>query len=287
MDFRLLLEGRFSAEVPLWDDRRQCLFFVEFTQPAVHCVKLDGTGHRHWPMPELAGSIGLGESGRLIVAQTKSLLTLDPDSGAIEHLASITGEPADNRLNDGKVGPDGAFWVGSMDMRPQREKVGSLYRVTGDGQVAMVLRHYVEVSNGLAWSDDGRIMYFSDSRGPWVDRFDFDPAVGALSNRRRFADFTEASGRPDGAACDVGGRYWSAGVSAGLLNVVAPDGTIEQVIKTPTSAPSMPAFCGQNLDKLVVTSLIPSNATHLDGALLIADAPVRGARGFRWNDAMR
>lgn len=58
-------------------------------------------------------------------------------------------------------------------------------------------------------------MYFSDSRGPWVDRFDFDASNGAVSNRRRFADFTEASGRPDGAACDESGRHWSAGVSAG------------------------------------------------------------------------
>lgn len=284
MDFRLLLEGRFSAELPLWDDRRQCLFFVDFGRPAVHCVNLDGSGHRHWPMPGIAGSIGLGESGRLIVAQPKSLLTLDPDTGKMQLIASITGEPDDNRLNDGRVGPDGAFWVGSMDMRPVREKIGSLYRVSGRGEVTLVLRHDVEVSNGLAWSDDGRLMYFSDSRGPWVDRFDFDPATGAMSNRVRFADFTETSGRPDGAACDVDGRYWSAGVSAARLNVVAADGVIERVIPTPVSAPSMPAFCGPNLDKLVVTSLIPANPTAMDGAILVADAPVRGVRLHRWRD---
>jgi sugar lactone lactonase YvrE len=284
MEFRPLLEGRYSAEVPLWDDRRQCVFFVEFTEPAVHCVNLDGSGHRHWPMPELPGSIGLGESGRLIVAQPKGLLTLDPDTGTIAHLAAVAGEPADNRLNDGKVGPDGAFWVGSMDMRAQREKIGSLYRVTGQGAVALVLKDYVEVANGLAWSDDGRVMYFSDSRGPWVDRFDFEPATGAMRNRRRFADFTEASGRPDGAACDLDGRYWSAGVSAARLNVLATNGTIERVIPTPVSAPSMPAFCGPNLDKLVVTSLIPQGAGEVEGSILLADAPGRGARVYRWND---
>ncbi len=31
-----------------------------------------------------------------------------------------------NRLNDGKVGPDGAFWVGSMDERAPRQATGSL-----------------------------------------------------------------------------------------------------------------------------------------------------------------
>lgn len=285
MDFSLLLEGRFSAEVPLWDDRRQCLFFVEFTQPAVHSVRLDGTEHRVWPMPELAGSIGLGESGRLIVALPKRLMTLDPDTGAITHLVDVPGEPPKNRLNDGKVGPDGAFWVGSMDMRPNRERIGSLYRVTGQGDLSLILKDHVEVSNGIAWSGDGRTMYFSDSRGPWVDAFDFDPATATLTNRRRFAEFTEASGRPDGAACDSTGRYWSAGVSAGLLNVLNPNGQVEQVIPTPVSAPSMPAFCGPDLDMLVVTSLIPSNPGPMDGALLIAKAPVTGVKISRWQDA--
>nr|WP_314257471.1 SMP-30/gluconolactonase/LRE family protein [uncultured Devosia sp.] len=284
MDFRLLLEGRFSAEVPLWDDRRQCLFFVEFTRPAVHSVRLDGTGHRVWPMPELAGSMGLGESGRLIVAQPKKLLTLDPDTGEIRHLADVPGEPDSNRLNDGKVGPDGAFWVGSMDMRPVRERIGSLYRVTGRGEVTRVLGNDVEVANGLAWSPDGGTMYFSDSRGPWVDRFDFDPATGVLGNRRRLADFTEQSGRPDGAACDSLGNYWSAGVSAGRLNVLDSSGSIQRVISTPASAPSMPAFCGPHLDMLVVTSLIPPVPTAMDGAILIAKAPVVGARTHRWQD---
>lgn len=79
--------------------------------------------------PNWPASIGLGESGRLIVAQPKCLLTLDPDTGAFANFADLHGEPEHNRLNDGKVGPDGAFWVGSMDMRSNREKIGLLYRV--------------------------------------------------------------------------------------------------------------------------------------------------------------
>lgn len=103
----------------------------------------------------------------------------------------------------------------------------------------------VEVANGLAWSGNGRTMFFSDSRGPWVDRFDFDPATGNVSNRRRFADFTERSGRPDGAACDMRGHYWSAGVSAGLLNVLDLNGTVQQVIPTPVSPPVCRAFAAR------------------------------------------
>lgn len=284
LEFKTLLQGPFSGEVPLWDDRRNCLFFVDMAVPAVHAVNLDGSAHRTWPMPELAASIGLGESGRLIVSQPQRLLTLDPDSGVVEELAKVPHVPDTNRLNDGRTGPDGAFWVGSMDMRPEREEIGSLYRVTGDGNVHCVLENQLKISNGLAWSPDGRTMYLSDSRGPWVDVFDFDVATGAMSNRRRLVELSEAEGRPDGAACDMRGFYWSAGVSAGRLNVFRPDGTLEAVIPTPVSAPSMASFCGPDLDLLVVTSLIPAEPRAGDGAVLIAKAPVAGVKLSRWRD---
>src|SRR4051794_10550445 len=40
----------------------------------------------------------------------------------------LEGEPATNRLNDGKVGPDGAFWVGTMDDRAVKEAQVDLAR---------------------------------------------------------------------------------------------------------------------------------------------------------------
>lgn len=135
LDFAPLLDRRFGgAESPMWDDRRECLFFVDMGAPAVYSVRLDGTELRTWPLPALGGSVGLGESGRLIVAQPDGLLVLDSDTDRLEPLADVPGEPDSNRLNDGKVGPDGAFWVGSMDMRPERQPIGSLYRVDGKGR---------------------------------------------------------------------------------------------------------------------------------------------------------
>jgi sugar lactone lactonase YvrE len=78
---------------------------------------------------------------------------------------------AETRLNDGKVGPDGAFWVGTMDDRglPTREPLGALYRIAGDGTVERKVDD-VCVSNGLAWTPDGRTMFHSDSSGKWLDR---------------------------------------------------------------------------------------------------------------------
>lgn len=125
-----------------------------------------------------------------------------------------------NRLNDGKVGPDGAFWVGSMHAEAL---MACLYRITGDGGAERKIGG-LATSNGLAFTADGRTMFHADSRQCWVDRYDLDPATGTLSGRTRIAHPDEAMGRPDGAAADLEGRYWSAGVSAGVLNCFSREG---------------------------------------------------------------
>ena len=69
IEFMLLADTRCGiAEGPVWDDRRKLLFFVDILAPAVHAVRLDESDLRSWKMPSRTGSIGLGESGRLIVA---------------------------------------------------------------------------------------------------------------------------------------------------------------------------------------------------------------------------
>jgi sugar lactone lactonase YvrE len=290
LDFRLLKDVRCGVgESPVWDDRRKVLFFIDIKAPAIHSIRLDGTEHRTWTMPRVVGSIGLGASGRLVVALERTIAVFDPESESLEVIAEIPGEPPWNRLNDGKVGPDGAFWVGSMDDRPQKESRGSLYRVDGRGQVRRMIEQGCVVSNGLAWTADGLTMFHSDSRGPWIDRYDFEPASGGLSNRVRIATLDEAAGRPDGGACDAEGFYWSCGVSAGRLNRFTRDGEIASSHPVPVPAPTMPCFCGDDLKTMVITSLRPDNAdvpasAPQSGSLFIASSPVAGARVERWAD---
>ena len=112
----------------------------------------------------------------------------------------------------------------------------------------------VKVSNGLAWSADARTLYHSDSRGPWIDRWDFHPTTGAISNRRRIVTLTESDGRPDGGATDIEGGYWSCGVSAGCLNRFAPDGRLLARYDLPIPAPTMCAFGGADMRTLFITS---------------------------------
>jgi gluconolactonase len=60
------------------------------------------------------------------------------------------------------------------------DNLGTLYSLEKDGTVKA--RHGpVTISNGLAWSDDSKIMYYNDSKPRQVYAFDFDIQSGDIS----------------------------------------------------------------------------------------------------------
>ena len=268
------------GESPLWDDRRRLLFVADIAGCRLHALKLTGEHVQTWQFEDQVCSLGLCDSGRLIIALAHAVILFEPETERSTPFATFASEPETNRFNDGKVGPDGHFWLGSMDQAAPPQASGSLFRIGPYGSVEKKLSG-MRVANGLAWSEDGAWLYHSDSRGPWIDRYSFDATSGTLSQRRRLAMPQEADGRPDGAACDADGFYWSAGVSAGCLNRFSPDGVLVEKVALPVSSPTMPCFCGDDLQTLVVTSHSrgpePKAGSVPAGSLLIGRSTVAGA----------
>jgi sugar lactone lactonase YvrE len=287
-----LISRQFTlGESPVYDKGRNALWFCDILEGGIHRVMLGDRTLASWQLPAPVGSIGLARSGRLVVALRHEVGLFDPDNGRYERLVAIEAGRDDTRLNDGKVGPDGCFWVGSMDDRgkPVSEPIGALYRVSPDATVERKVEG-LKTSNGLAFSPDGRTMFHSDSRGPWIDRWTLDPATGSLSDRRRLAELDDARGRPDGGATDAEGYYWSAGISAQRLNRFAPDGRLVETLPLPVGAPTMPCFGGEGLRTLFVTSLRAGRSPDLlaryplTGSVLVGPSPVAGSPVGRFAD---
>jgi sugar lactone lactonase YvrE len=268
------------GESPVWDERRGVVWFVDILSPAVLCLDPESRKVTAHAMLASVGSISLASDARIIVALRTGVHLFDPGSGTLEFLVHPEPDRPMNRLNDGKVGPDGCFWIGSMHDSVPRAPSGALYRVTPDGQSSCVLDG-IKVSNGLAWSPDGGMMYHADSRGAYINVFDFDVATGGLSNARTLVTLTEEQGLPDGAAVDESGFYWSAGVSAGRINRIAPTGVLVESIVLPVAAPTMPCFGGSDRRTIFVTSLASERSGRREEGTLIsfksdaAGAPVR------------
>jgi sugar lactone lactonase YvrE len=278
------------GESPVYDDRRDALWYCDILQRLVICHSLREKTTRSFSFDSEVGSIGLAESGRVVVALRHEVGLFDPASGDFHRLAEIEPGRAETRTNDGKVGADGAFWLGTMDDRDNVPKgpIAALYRVTANGAEKKV--DGLIIANGLAFSPDGKTMFHSDSRGKWIDCWAFDRETGMLSGRRRLADLDDQTGRPDGGATDAEGCYWSAGVSAARLNRFAPDGKLLASYPVPVGAPTMPCFGGADLKTLFVTSLRAGRAPELlakyplTGTLIATRVDVAGSPVTRFKD---
>ena len=242
-----------TGESPLWSAREAALYWVDIPRGLVERWHPETGDRRTWQLPTAVGSIGLRERGGLVVALKNGFHLFDLATEALSFLCHPEPELTSNRLNDGKVSPEGRFWAGTMDERPEKEPIGSLYRLDADHRCAR-MADGVKVSNGLAWSPDGRTMYHSDSRGGAIFRHAYDAETGAIGEREIFVQMQPEWGRPDGGATDDEGCYWSCGVGAGRINRFSPAGEFIQYVELPIMHPTMPCFGGPNGRRLYLTS---------------------------------
>jgi sugar lactone lactonase YvrE len=185
-------------------------------------------------------------------------------------LTTIEVGRAGNRTNDGKVDPMGRVWIGTMD-DTETAFTGALYRIDQNLSVTRVLDG-VGVSNGLDWSPDGTVFYYTDSKQGLIWRFPFDSQTGNLGRREIFATVPKEQGAPDGLTVDNEGFVWSAHWDGWRITRYDPAGTIERVVWLPVPRVTSVCFGGRNLDTLFITSA----RTGLSNDELL-EAPLSGA----------
>ncbi|HLX28276.1 MAG TPA: SMP-30/gluconolactonase/LRE family protein [Casimicrobiaceae bacterium] len=267
------------GESPLWNERDQCLYWVDIRRPAVRRYHHASGRIDTWTMPDLVGCIAFCTDGRLLVALPDQLAFFDTATTSLQPFVATPQPVAGHRFNDGRCDRQGRFWVGTMH-NVARAPEGILYRVDAHGKFAHVASN-IRIPNSLGWSPDGRTMYFADSLQYAIFAYDFDPASGDIGRRRVFAT-TSAPAFPDGSTVDAEGFLWNAEFNGGRVVRYAPDGRIDRIIELPTHRPTCCAFGGPNLDTLYITTasqqMAPDEMANqpLAGALLAIDVGVRG-----------
>ena len=248
------------GECPVWHLASQAWYWVDI--PAKIIWRLDGAGDlRSWTCDEMVACIAPGSDGGILAGMETGLFALRlQEDGSVEQtrLAAPQALGEGMRFNDGRCDRQGRFWSGTMFMDMAAERaVGQLYRYSSADGLSESLVSGLLTQNGLAFSPDGRTMYLSDSHplSQQVWAFDYDIDAGHPSNRRPFVDMRNHPGRPDGAAVDADGCYWTCANDAGRLLRFTPDGQLDRTIELPMAKPSMCSFGGPDLDTLLVTSI--------------------------------
>jgi L-arabinonolactonase len=242
------------GESTFWDAEAGVLWWIDIWGPTIHRFDPKTGKDDVWTAPEYLGCLATRTKGGLIVSMVSGFFFFDPRSGTFDAIVDPEAEMPDTRFNDGKTDRQGRFWSGSMfEAEGQPQKIASLYRLDPDLSCHRMVEG-IGCSNGLAWSPDGKVMYFTDSHTNLVWAWDFDPATGDIANRRVFIDLTAEGYIVDGATVDEAGCYWLTVPFKGKVLAYDPKGRLMQTIDMPIDLPTCCEFGGDNLDTLYVTS---------------------------------
>ncbi len=276
------------GESPVWHADDGALYWTDIPGRALWRWQASTGRAEAWALPEMAGSIamlddgGAGDGGIALAMETGvyRVPRPEPEVALSEPalVASVRHPRSDMRFNDGRCDRQGRFLAGTMVLDMSlAAPLGQLYRLDAARGRLESLCDSLIVSNGLAFSPDGRTMYLSDShpsrRVVWA--FDYDIDDGVPHGRRVFIDMSVHAGRPDGAAVDAEGCYWICGNDAGVVHRFTPAGRLVKSIEVPVSKPAMCAFGGARLDTLFVTSIC-KNGEPLSGAVFALNPGVAG-----------
>jgi sugar lactone lactonase YvrE len=239
------------GEGPTWDARTDQLLWVDQYAGIVYVADVDSqTGGlqlvREYALGAPVGAVvpTTEANGGWAVAYDNGFGLLAAD-GSVQVLTQVEDAALRRmRMNDGKCAADGVFWAGSMAW-DKTVAAGSLYRLHPDGEVSVALRG-VTISNGLAWSADGRSLFYIDTPTQRVDRFHIDPA-GELTDRVPVVVIPDEVGHPDGMTIDDEGCLWVALWDGSAVHRYSPTG--ELLARVPIDAPQVSSCCFGGADR--------------------------------------
>jgi len=283
MDSRLKVlssEVSILGEGPLWDDEESMLYYTDIEGKKLHVMRLgSGKPGLTYNLPQKAGSMAFKKEGGLLAAMEDGIYNVHVDGSISPAHQPIKIKGF--RFNDGKAGPDGAFYAGTCGYK---ETPGALYRLSPEGELTMIVDNVV-TSNGMDWSLDLSRMYYIDSFTHNIDVFDFDPKEGFKGGRRTFIAMGDGN-IPDGMCVDAQGNLWVA-IWDGWRVMCFDGKTGKELtrIEMPVSRPSCCVFTGGSLSTMVITSALPEEPDEcqpLAGQVFSIQPGVKGRECFRY-----
>ncbi len=247
------------GECPRWDEKEQLLYWVDINQFQLHRLDPRTGKDEFLQFDEEIGCFCLRNNGGFLLAMRSGFHTID---GWNTNLTFITDPEADmikSRFNDGRADAHGRMFAGSV--YPPKDYGGANIYSLEAGKTTRWVDDLL-TANGIAFSPDNKTFYYADTPSHAIQQCDYDLETGTPSNCRLFHQFPHGNGRPDGAAVDSEGCYWTALYEGGRVVRLSPNGDILQEIEVPARCPTMVALGGPDLKTLFITSVSGGRPTE-------------------------
>ena len=267
------------GEGPIWSVQDRTLLWLDIFRPSINIYDPAAGTNRVIRVAETIYAAGFAAGGGYIASLDSGFALLDRNGQKLRVLADPNAGRSVN-FNDGRVDRRGRFWSGTM-AKDWISSIGSLWRLQGDGAVAEMDTGII-LANGIGFSPDDRMLYFTDFARRTVFAYPFDLESGTLGEPSAVITLEEKDGKPDGLTVDDEGHIWVAHWDGWCVTRHDPNGREVIRIPFPVQRPTSVAFGGVDLSTLYVTSATMGldaaglALAPLSGSLFAIETPYRG-----------
>jgi L-arabinonolactonase len=240
-----------------WDSRAQCWRWPDPQGGQLYA----------WPAPagttgavrllENARVMACSTSGRVLLGLGKRLGMVEPSPGLpgqvnrplqAQLLVTVDAAEARTSISDGCADRGGNFVFGTANTAPDRRPIGSFYQYSRRHGLRRLALPVVVAASGIAFSADGRRMYFADAARGAIMQCDYDAERAKVGGVRMFAaTFGQGAGA---AVVDSAGDLWS--VQGGALAQYDADGRLLRQLSLEREAIAGVAFGGEAARRMLL-----------------------------------
>jgi len=237
------------GEGPLWHPLRGQLYWFDIIGRRL--LTREGGQTRHWQFDEMCSAAGWVDEDRLLIASERRLFLFSLSDGSIETVTPLEADNPVTRSNDGRADPAGGFWIGTMgkEAEPGAGAIWRFYR----GELRRLFPD-ITISNSICFAPDGSSAYFTDTKVARIMRVALDAEGWPQGAPELFLDCRDLGGSPDGSVVDAEGNLWNAQWGNWQVACYSPAGELLREVRVRGAHASCPAFGGEGLTDLYVTT---------------------------------
>ena len=237
------------GEGPLWHPERNQLFWFDIINKKM-MSRVNSTAFESQFDHHASAARWISQEELLIDSEVE-LFRFNAETHARTHVIPLETENNLTRSNDGRADPWGGFWIGTMGKNAETE-AGAIYRFYR-GSVEQLYSE-ISIANSICFSPDKSWAYYTDTVTAQIMRQKLDNEGWPKDKAEVFLDLSSEGLNPDGSVVDAQGCLWNAQWGASRIARYSTNGTFMNAYDFPATLTSCPAFGGQHLSELFVTS---------------------------------
>lgn len=238
-----LLEG------PVFDIENKYLYFVSILDCLVYCYNPKTKEILSIKLDSPVSCVFLLGRKKILVSSKNGFFEVDFNTLQKQFVFQI--DISDYvRYNDGIKDPVGRFIIGTMGFPEVKERIGEVFSYY-NGKYKTIIKN-TTISNGLAFSQDAKTLYFIDTPTKKVAKYSYNIKTGEVNFESNVIEI-KGAGSPDGMCIDKSGMLWIAEWGGGCISKWNPlNGKKIEEIKLPCT--NVTSCCFDNYSNLYITT---------------------------------